>query len=50
MFAPALGSILAVDYVDIAPEAAEDPKHILLFFYYGGMIAAAIKVYNYIIN
>lgn len=46
VFAPALGSILAVDYVDIAPEAAEDPKHILLFFYYGGMIFTALKKFD----
>ena len=43
-FAPAINSILSIDYVNIAQEAAEDPKHILLYFYYGGMIFTALKV------
>jgi len=45
-FAPAINSILSIDYVNIAQEAAEDPKHILLYFYYGGMIFTALKMFD----
>jgi len=45
-FAPALSSILSIDYVDIAQEAADDPKQILLYFYYGGMIFTALKMFD----
>jgi len=41
---------LNIDYVDIAKEATQDPKHILLFFYYGGMIFTALKVSNIFIS
>ena len=43
-FSPAVNNLLNIDYVDIAKEATQDPKHILLFFYYGGMIFTALKV------
>lgn len=43
-FAPAVNNLLNVDYIDIAKEATQDPKYILLFFYYGGMIFTALKV------
>ena len=42
-FAPAV-NILNVDVTDISAEAAEEPKYILLYFYYGGMIFTALKV------
>lgn len=44
-FAPALNHLLKVDYVDIGSEASADSKHVLLFFYYGGMIFTAMKVW-----
>eukprot|EP00096_Caligus_rogercresseyi_P010809 TRINITY_DN4046_c0_g1_i1.p1 TRINITY_DN4046_c0_g1~~TRINITY_DN4046_c0_g1_i1.p1 ORF type:complete len:442 (-),score=127.35 TRINITY_DN4046_c0_g1_i1:49-1374(-) len=34
---------LDVDYQDIAEECALDSRHVLLFYYYGGMIYAALK-------
>ena len=43
-FDPAVNNLLNIDYVDIAKEATQDPKYILLFFYYGGMIFTALKV------
>ena len=43
-FAPAVNNLLNIDYIDIAKEATQDPKYILLFFYYGGMIFTALKV------
>ena len=43
-FSPAVNNLLNIDYVDIAKEATQDPKYILLFFYYGGMIFTALKV------
>ena len=43
-FAPAVSTLLNIDYIDIAKEATQDPKYILLFFYYGGMIFTALKV------
>jgi len=45
-FSPAVNNLLNIDYVDIAKEATQDPKHILLFFYYGGMIFTALKKYE----
>ena len=33
-----------MDVTDISAEAAEEPKYILLYFYYGGMIFTALKV------
>jgi len=45
-FAPAVNNLLNVDYIDIAKEATQDPKYILLFFYYGGMIFTALKKYE----
>ena len=41
-FAPAV-NILNVDVTDISAEAAEEPKYILLYFYYGGMIFTALR-------
>ena len=38
--------LLDVNYNEISKEASANTKNLLLFFYYGGMIAAAIKVYN----
>jgi len=45
-FAPAVNNLLNVDYIDIAKEATQNPKYILLFFYYGGMIFTALKKYE----
>jgi len=45
-FTPATNNLLMIDYVDIAQEASQDPKHILLFFYYGGMIFTALKKFE----
>lgn len=45
-FSPAVNNLLNIDYVDIAKEATQDPKYILLFFYYGGMIFTALKKYE----
>ena len=43
-FPPAY-QFLQTDFADISKEAAtSDPKYILLYFYYGGMILAAVKV------
>lgn len=36
--------LLEVDYHEISPEARSNTKNILLFFYYGGMINASVKV------
>jgi len=44
-FAPAV-NILNVDVTDISAEAAEEPKYILLYFYYGGMIFTALKLFD----
>ena len=49
-FSPAVNNLLNIDYVDIAKEATQDPKHILLFFYYGGMIFTALKVSKILIS
>ena len=37
-------SLLEVNYNEISKEATANPKNVLLFFYYGGMISASIKV------
>ena len=37
-------SLLEVNYNEISREATANPKNLLLFFYYGGMISASIKV------
>ena len=37
-------ALLEVNYNEIAREAAVNPKSLLLFFYYGGMISTAVKV------
>ena len=43
-FPPAY-NFLQTDFTDISKDAANgDPKYILLYFYYGGMILAAVKV------
>jgi COP9 signalosome complex subunit 3 len=39
-------SILDVNYNEIAREATANPKYILQFFYYAGMITAAMKKYS----
>ena len=49
-FSPAVNNLLNIDYVDIAKEATQDPKHILLFFYYGGMIFTSLKVRKIFLN
>merc|ERR1719510_2198662 len=38
--------LLNVNYNEIAKEASANTKNLLLFFYYGGMIAAAIKNFS----
>ena len=37
-------SLLEVNFNEISKEATANPKNVLLFFYYGGMISASIKV------
>ena len=36
--------LLDVNYHDVSKEATANTKSILLFFYYGGMISASVKV------
>jgi len=44
-FTPVLKMLEEVDFVDLSRDAANtDPKYVLLYFYYGGMILAAVKV------
>ena len=39
-----VSEFLATEYVDISEEAVNsDSRHLLLFFYYGGMILTALK-------
>jgi len=39
-------SLLEVNFNEISKEATANPKNVLLFFYYGGMISASIKKYS----
>ena len=44
IFWPALEVIEAADFDEISKDCAAEPKFILLFYYYGGMVLAAVKV------
>ena len=45
-FSQPILNLVYANYTEVSVESSENAKHFLLFYYYGGMIAASVKNYS----
>ena len=45
-FSQPILNLLYANYTEVSVESSENTKHFLLFYYYGGMIAASVKNFS----
>ena len=45
-FSQPILDLIFANYTEVSVDSSENSKHILLFYYYGGMIAASVKKFS----